>query len=314
MKIRQTGVLEPPLTVVISRTRGRQPEKRRFEDGLAAELARQTGRSVLVVPPLTDLRDKGPVWSKLQGLTGDLLVLGWLRPRAMQWLLDRHGVTDRLLPGHMRPALAQSPRPATGRQVPPRRVACWKLDPAHPVSVWSQRVRRIVRAPASAELLPPAAGQPVELDEPSLRRRWFPVIDYSRCTNCMECIDFCLFGVYGLDANEVILVEQPDLCRPGCPACSRVCPEDAIIFPHHSAPAIAGARGEAQEKKIDLSALFGGTPSANQGDPAKGTSIERQPDPERPANSPTSSGTTAPDSSPDPHQGQHDWLRQLEEL
>jgi len=26
-------------------------------------------------------------------------------------------------------------------------------------------------------------------------RRWYPVLDYSRCTNCMECIDFCLFGV-----------------------------------------------------------------------------------------------------------------------
>src|SRR5207302_575815 len=34
------------------------------------------------------------------------------------------------------------------------------------------------------------------------RRRWYPVIDYSRCTNCMECIDFCLFGVYGVDAGE----------------------------------------------------------------------------------------------------------------
>jgi len=34
-------------------------------------------------------------------------------------------------------------------------------------------------------------------------RRWYPVIDYSRCTNCMECIDFCLFGVYGVDKVDV---------------------------------------------------------------------------------------------------------------
>jgi MinD superfamily P-loop ATPase len=89
-------------------------------------------------------------------------------------------------------------------------------------------------------------------------RRWYPVIDYSRCTNCMECIDFCLFGVYGVDALDRILVEQQDNCKKGCPACSRVCPENAIIFPQHKTPAIAGAEGEIGGLKIDLSQLFGG--------------------------------------------------------
>src|SRR5690606_17077025 len=88
-------------------------------------------------------------------------------------------------------------------------------------------------------------------------RRWYPVIDYSRCTNCMECIDFCLFGVYGIDRAETILVEQPDNCRKGCPACSRVCPENAIMFPQHKNTAIAGADELAANLKIDLSKLFG---------------------------------------------------------
>jgi NAD-dependent dihydropyrimidine dehydrogenase PreA subunit len=88
-------------------------------------------------------------------------------------------------------------------------------------------------------------------------RRWYPVIDYSRCTNCMECIDFCLFGVYGIDQRETILVEQPDNCRKGCPACSRVCPENAIMFPQHKMPAIAGDPSIGGEMKIDLSQLFG---------------------------------------------------------
>ena len=88
-------------------------------------------------------------------------------------------------------------------------------------------------------------------------RRWYPVIDYSRCTNCMECIDFCLFGVYGVDRVETILVEQPDNCRKGCPACSRVCPENAIMFPQHKTPAIAGAAVGLVGLKIDLSKLFG---------------------------------------------------------
>ncbi len=98
-------------------------------------------------------------------------------------------------------------------------------------------------------------GKAVIAEHPS--RRWYPVIDYSRCTNCMECIDFCLFGVYGVDAQETILVEQADNCRKGCPACSRVCPENAIIFPQHKTPAIAGAPVGSEGLKIDLSKLFG---------------------------------------------------------
>ena len=73
----------------------------------------------------------------------------------------------------------------------------------------------------------------------------------------MECIDFCLFGVYGVDQQETILVEQQDNCKKGCPACSRVCPENAIIFPGHKTPAIAGANGAVAGLKIDLSQLFG---------------------------------------------------------
>ncbi len=106
-----------------------------------------------------------------------------------------------------------------------------------------------------------AATGPTRIAE-TAERRWYPVIDYSRCTNCMECIDFCLFGVYGVDRAEMILVEQPDNCRKGCPACSRVCPANAIMFPQHKTPAIAGSEGEAAGGiKIDLSQLFG-APSA----------------------------------------------------
>lgn len=112
-------------------------------------------------------------------------------------------------------------------------------------------------APLTTHDSPASPPQPIRIEEPAARR-WYPVIDYSRCTNCMECLDFCLFGVYGVDRADAILVEQPDNCRKGCPACSRVCPENAIIFPQHKSPAIAGSPdGEAGGFKIDLSVLFG---------------------------------------------------------
>lgn len=114
----------------------------------------------------------------------------------------------------------------------------------------------------------PTAQSPIIIDEDA-DRRWYPVIDFSRCTNCLECIDFCLFGVYGIDAQETILVEQPDNCRQGCPACSRVCPENAIIFPQHKTPTIAGSPEVGGNLKIDLSQLFGAPdPGANGADTA----------------------------------------------
>ncbi|MEM9380336.1 MAG: hypothetical protein AAGB93_10350, partial [Planctomycetota bacterium] len=39
---------------------------------------------------------------------------------------------------------------------------------------------------------------------------WFPVIDYDRCTNCMQCLSFCLFDVYSVDANGRITVQNQE--------------------------------------------------------------------------------------------------------
>ena len=89
--------------------------------------------------------------------------------------------------------------------------------------------------------------------------RWYPVIDFDRCVQCLECLNFCLFGVYGVTEEGGILIEQPDACRDGCPACSRICPSGAIMFPKHDDPAIAGdERIEPDALKLDLSQIFGG--------------------------------------------------------
>lgn len=151
--------------------------------------------------------------------------------------------------------LKGSPKPEqVARYLNPTR----DLSPTSPESIPTPAA-----APLDGLSLAASAGGPVEVIEPlrineEVGRRWYPVIDYSRCTNCMECIDFCLFGVYGLDVGQAILVEQPDNCKKGCPACSRVCPENAIIFPQHKSAGIAGSLTEsAGGLKIDLSKLFG---------------------------------------------------------
>jgi Pyruvate/2-oxoacid:ferredoxin oxidoreductase delta subunit len=92
---------------------------------------------------------------------------------------------------------------------------------------------------------------------------WFPVIDYDRCTNCMQCLSFCLFGVYGVDGEKQIQVQNNDNCKTNCPACSRVCPEAAIMFPKYKAGPINGdlvsqADLQREKMKIDISALLGG--------------------------------------------------------
>jgi NAD-dependent dihydropyrimidine dehydrogenase PreA subunit len=92
---------------------------------------------------------------------------------------------------------------------------------------------------------------------------WFPVIDYKRCTNCMQCLSFCLFDVYGVDAEGQIEVRNEEKCKTNCPACSRVCPEVAILFPKYKKGPINGDVVKEEDianesMKVDISALLGG--------------------------------------------------------
>lgn len=101
------------------------------------------------------------------------------------------------------------------------------------------------------------------MNQPGLWKPWFPVIDYSRCTNCMQCLSFCLFDVYGVSPEGRIQVQNNDNCKTNCPACSRVCPEVAIMFPKYAAGPINGepvsqADVNREKMKVDISALLGG--------------------------------------------------------
>ncbi len=109
-------------------------------------------------------------------------------------------------------------------------------------------------------------GLSADLNQPGQTgawKPWFPVIDYDRCTNCMQCLSFCLFDVYGVDEEKRIQVQNNDNCKTNCPACSRVCPEVAIMFPKYASGPINGemvkqADIERESMKVDITALLGG--------------------------------------------------------
>jgi Pyruvate/2-oxoacid:ferredoxin oxidoreductase delta subunit len=282
------------LTVVLSQAQGKNPAKRALEESIAAALIMEPGLDVSVVPYLYDLGPDHTGRLYLESVQGDMVVLAWMYPRAAFWLLDRDGIKGHYGESQLKPPNdadeeedeGGEPEPPKGIgavNVPDRHIYCLDLRDHGNHEVYVEEIRRIAaecRQRREEQLKTWVQGQPtmVQLgrylreDEPAAKtqfapeqllqqpgRRWYPVIDYSRCTNCMECLDFCLFGVYGVDGQDRILVESQDNCKRGCPACSRVCPEHAIMFPDYKTPAIAGAPvGNVSGLKIDLTKLFGG--------------------------------------------------------
>jgi hypothetical protein len=281
------------LHVVLSQAQGKHPVRRALEESLVAALLVEPGIEAAIVPHLYDLDEKHPGRLHLGAVRTDFVILSWLYPRAAFWCLDRCGIKGQEGATLLKPADAEEaddeegvepekPKGIGALDVPSdRHIYCIDLRNETKIDAYLEEIRRIAAESAAREASKPKPAAMVELNLAPLKapgdselktphftpdqllappgRRWYPVIDYSRCTNCMECIDFCLFGVYGLDDQERILVESQDACKKGCPACSRVCPEHAIIFPEYKTPAIAGAAvGGIESLKIDLTRLFGG--------------------------------------------------------
>jgi NAD-dependent dihydropyrimidine dehydrogenase PreA subunit len=277
------------LTVVLSQAQGKHPAKRALEEALAAALIMEPGLDVSIVPHLYDLDAEHTGRLFLESVQGDMVVAAWLYPRAAFWLLDRDGVRGHFGETQLKAPGAddededeeeqESAKGIGSVEVPDRQIYCLDLRDFNSHQPYLEEIRRIAQEcrerhesrqreaaranPTIVELgVRPAPASPSFAAEQLLQqpgRRWYPVIDYSRCTNCMECLDFCLFGVYGVDTLDRLVVENQDNCKRGCPACSRVCPEHAIIFPEYKTPAIAGAAvGGIAGLKIDLSKLFGG--------------------------------------------------------
>src|SRR3954452_12124219 len=80
------------LTVVLSQAQGKNPAKRALEESLVAALILEPGLDVSVIPYLYDLGPEHTGRLFLESVAGDMVVLGWMYPRAAFWLLDRDGI------------------------------------------------------------------------------------------------------------------------------------------------------------------------------------------------------------------------------
>ena len=180
-------------------------------DGLAHRLS-EAGFDVWLVPNLYHVAEESALWRDLASLEGGAVFLLPLHPRPIEALLRRHGAW---------------------------RSECLAVDS-----------RRKEAPPSFVAELSGRFGSPLgrglirTLDGP-VGARWYPLVDESRCTHCGSCFQFCLFGVYEMDEGKKVRIVHPDRCKPGCPACSRICPQGALIFAlYEKDPAIAGAPGQ----------------------------------------------------------------------
>jgi len=163
----------------------------------------------MLIPSLHNIADDNPLWERLATLETALL-LGDLHSRPAKILLVRHQLADKF-------AVVNIADFVTAEE------ACAAVNEQNGTV-------------GSAGCI-----EDLRTENPP---RWYPVLDDERCINCGHCLQFCLFGVYEYDELGKVIVTHPEKCKPGCPACSRICPQGAIIFPHYRKDAaIAGAPG-----------------------------------------------------------------------
>src|SRR5262245_13356210 len=191
------------LTVVLSQAQGKDPRKRALEESIVAALIMEPGLDVSVIPYLYDLGPDHTGRLFLEGVSGDMVVLSWLYPRAAFWLLDRDGIKGHLGESQLKPPAddeeeeeeAGEPEPAKGIgavNVPDRHIYCLDLRdfPSH--TTYVEEVKRIgaecqarraaAKPPALVQLSVPANGMETPRFAPEQMltqpgRRWYPVID-----------------------------------------------------------------------------------------------------------------------------------------
>lgn len=209
-------------TIVISRSAEEIAARRDFEDTLLKTLIAcgNANARALVVPSIYCLKAPHPALTALRELDGLMVVASWLHQRAAFWTLHAHGID--------------------GSEQDSSAIRCFNLATFDSPENCAEELLKAAGPTAGP------SDEPLRFQDSDgqIQPRWYPVLDYELCVNCKQCHDFCLFGVYDLDADGRVTASTPDACKPGCPACARVCPVGAIMFPYYANDeAIAGAPG-----------------------------------------------------------------------
>jgi Pyruvate/2-oxoacid:ferredoxin oxidoreductase delta subunit len=176
----------------------------------------ETGCRVVLAPSLYHIPEKSLLWKQLSEIGPDAAIWSALHPRPAKWLLHRHGI----------------------------HAAVYRYDAYDSLEACFEAMG-LNAGDASAMAVSGSVDEwTEETSAGPTKERWHPVVDKDLCNNCGQCFQFCLFGVYMRDDAQNVTVRNPDSCKPGCPACSRVCPKGAILFPLYAEdPAISGAPG-----------------------------------------------------------------------
>ena len=182
----------------------------------------------LLLPHLYHVAESSPLWDLLAQRCEKAVLLCWHAPGPAQWLLRHHqvaidgltildlgafpdavAVVDAVL--RIVPETEEAPA-EVARQVQSETLSSGKLEPFHE----------------------------------ACRTRWYPVLDAfaMRQLPALSAILLVWRVCVGRPQGSVT-VRNPDQCKPGCPACRRICPQSAIMFPLYAKDAaIAGAPGQ----------------------------------------------------------------------
>lgn len=63
-----------------------------------------------------------------------------------------------------------------------------------------------------------------------MAKTWYPVVDYSLCTECGTCVAKCTHGVYDTNKAPTPVVVAPIECVDHCHGCGNRCPVGAITY------------------------------------------------------------------------------------
>src|SRR5262245_27571776 len=143
------------LTVVLSQAQGKNPAKRALEESIAAALLLESGVELAIVPYHYDLDAQHTGRLFLEGVSGDMAVLGWMYPRAAFWVLDRDGIKGHFGESQLKSPAADDddeedgePEPLKGigaLNVPDRHIYCLDLRDFNNHEPYVTEVRRIAQ-------------------------------------------------------------------------------------------------------------------------------------------------------------------------